>query len=351
MQKILLYGANGYTGKLIAEMAKDFEITPILAGRSEEKNKPLAEELGYEWIVFSLDDANNCDEALAEVEVVLHAAGPYKFTARPMIEACLRTKTHYLDITGEIEVFEMAHDLNDEAKNAGIMIMPGTGFDVVPTDCLALYLKNKLPDATQLTLAFAGSSSPSHGTATTMVENLGEAGKRRENGKIIDVPLGEHSMWIPFPGKKTFAISIPWGDVSTAYYSTGIPNIEVFVGFPPSQYKYVKLSRYFGWLLRTNLIRNYIKKQIKKRPAGPSEAHREKALSLIWGEVKDKTGKRIEARLTVPEGYKLTATTALLITQKVLAGSAPVGFQTPAKAYGPDLIMEVDGAFREDPIG
>lgn len=351
MSRFLLYGANGYTGKLIAKMAKSFNLEPILAGRSELKIQKLAEDLGYEYRIFSLNDADALKAALDEVPVVLHAAGPYKYTAKPMIEACIETKTHYLDITGEIEVFEMAHSYHAQAEAAAIMIMPGTGFDVVPTDCLALHLKNQLPDATNLKLAFVGSSSPSHGTATTMAENLGKPGARRENGEIIDVPVGEHSMWVPFPEKKTFAISIPWGDVSTAYYSTGIPNIETFMGFPPSQYKYVKMQRYFGWLLRTNLVRNYIKKQIKKRPAGPSEAHREKAVSQVWGEVSNANGNRREARLTTLEGYKLTATTALLITQKVLNGNAPIGFQTPAKAYGADLILEVDNSHREDPMG
>jgi len=281
--------------------------------------------------------------------VVLHCAGPFIFTARPMMEACIRNKVHYLGITGEIDVFEMGYQYNDAARNANIMLMPGTGFDVVPTDCTAVYLKNKLPDAIQLKLAFATiGGAVSHGTATTMAENLGAMGKVRQGGKLMEVPIGHKTMEVPFSKKKLFTMTIPWGDVSTAYRSTGIPNIETYTSVPRATPKMLRWQKYFNWLMRSNFVKNRVRNRINNRPTGPTDEAREKAYTMVWGAVKNEKGQMVQARLSGPEGYTLTAHTSLIIAKKVLLGNAPVGFQTPAKAYGPDLIMELDGVVRED---
>ena len=343
-----MYGANGYTGQLIAKMSAVYGLSPILAGRNENSLKELAGLLNLPYKVFDLSDTSALQEALKEVEVVLHAAGPFQFTAKLMIEGCLATHTHYLDITGEITVFEQAKLYDAKAKEAGIMIMPGVGFDVVPTDCTALYLKQQLPDATHLKLAFAMIGGKlSHGTAATMAENLGEGGAIRENGKIIKKPLGYKGFSIDFGVKKLFVMSIPWGDISTAYTTTGIPNIETFAGTSPKTFSMLKWQRLYNWILRTSFVRNYTKKKLKQKPAGPSDEMRAKAISLVWGEVTNAAGQKISARMQCPEGYTLTAMTGLLITQKVLQGNVKPGYQTPAGAYGADLIMEIPGVKRE----
>ncbi|MCB0546043.1 MAG: saccharopine dehydrogenase NADP-binding domain-containing protein [Phaeodactylibacter sp.] len=348
-KSFLLYGAYGYTGRLIAELSREMGLEPILAGRSEEKTRQLAEELEMDFRIFGLDNPDLVDEGLRGVSVVLHAAGPFMFTARPMMEACLRNGVHYLDITGEIAVFEMAAALGPRAREAGIMLMPGTGFDVVPTDCTALHLKEQLPDATHLQLAFSSSGRPSKGTATTMAENLGEGGAIRENGKVKRVPLGHKAMEVLFAeGRSRFCMTIPWGDVSTSYYSTGIPNIEVYTSVHPRTYRYIKLQRYYNWLLRTSLMRSMAKKRISQGPAGPTEEQRKKGKSYIWGKVWNENGDSRAARLVTPEGYTLTAYTSLNIARKVLEGNAPAGFQTPAKAYGSGLILEAPEAIRVD---
>lgn len=346
----LLYGAYGYTGRLIAERAREQGLRPILAGRSAEKTRQAAEELEMEYRVFSLDNPDAVDDGLEGVSVVLHAAGPFAHTARPMMEACLRKGVHYLDITGEIAVFELAASFGPRAREAGVMLMPGSGFDVVPTDCTALYLKEKLPDATYLQLAFSsGGSRTSRGTATTMAENLGEGGAVRVNGRIKKMPLGHKTMEVAFAeGKNRFCMTIPWGDVSTAYYSTGIQNIEVYTSVHPKTYRYIKLQHYYNWLLRTPFVRNMAKRRIQKGPAGPSAEQRKKGRSYIWGKVWNDSGDNRVARLATPEGYELTAHTSLNITEKVLNGNAPPGFQTPAKAYGAGLILEIPGVVRED---
>lgn len=336
----LIYGANGYTGELIAREAAGRGLKPILGGRSQAKVEPLAKELDLISRTFSLEDKKSLEYTLKEVEFVLHCAGPFSLTSKPMVEACLRLGKHYLDITGEIAVFEAMARRDERAKEAEIMIMPGVGFDVVPSDCLALHLKNLLPSATHLTLAFYGMGKISHGTQATMTMNVGRGGAVRKDGKIVNVPAAYKTREINFGDFTKTGVTIPWGDVSTAYYSTGIPNVEVYTILPEANLRMLKMSRYIGWLLATKPVQNYLQKQI---PAGgPNEAERAKGKTFLWGEAKDVQGNRIEARLQAPEGYTLTALTAVNIAEKVLAGNLKTGFQTPAMAYGADLILETD---------
>lgn len=344
----LLYGANGYTGRLIVEEALKRGMKPILAGRNEGEIKALATDSGLDYRVFDLSDTAALEAALSDVPLVLHAAGPFVHTAKPMMEACLRKGVHYLDITGEVRIFERAAHWNDKALAAGIMFMPGVGFDVVPTDCLAVYLHRQLPDATSLQLAFAGLGGTSRGTAATMAENLGEPGAVRRDGKLERVPVAYKGLWAPHPDKTFFAMTIPWGDLSTAYRSTGIPNIETYMGISPKGYKFARRSRYIGWLLRTRFFRNRAKRAIQRRPAGPTPEKRLQSRSLIWGKVQNAQGDTRQAYLTTPQGYTLTALTSLVIVEKVLNGHFAPGFQTPAGLYGADLIMEIPGVERGD---
>lgn len=343
----LIYGANGYTGELITRYAVDRGLKPIIAGRSESAIKALAEHHSLEYRIFALDETEKLYAALNEVATVIHCAGPFSLTSRQMGEACLRTKTHYTDITGEIAVFEACALADEKAKDAGIMVMPGVGFDVVPSDCLAVHLKNRLTSATHLTLAFYGMGRISHGTQSTMVMNVGKGGAVRRDGKIMPVPAAWRTREIDFGnGVVKKGVTIPWGDVSTAYHSTGIPNIEVYTIAPASALKAMKLSRYLGWLMATGPVQKYLQSKI---PAGgPSDEERAKGKTLLWGEATDDEGNRVESRMQCPEGYTTTALAALNITEKIIAGNFTPGFQTPAKAYGADLILEIDGVTRSD---
>src|SRR5260221_1854774 len=344
----LLYGANGYTGELISRYAAEYNLQPILAGRREEVLKPLAAKLNYPYKVFDVNNTSSLLAALKEVKVIVNAAGPFQFTAKQIIEACLQTGTHYLDINGDVSIFEMIRSYDTAAKQAGIMLLPGSGFDVVPTDCAALVLKKLLPDAISLKLAFATlGGGLSHGTATTMVNRLGEGGAVRKNGKIVYDPLGKKGMWVDFGIKKLFVMTIPWGDIATAYYTTGIPNIESYAGISPKIYRLLKLQFLFNWLLRVNFIRKLIKKKIDKRAAGPTDEQRSKAMSLIWGQAINSKGETATVRMSAPDGYTLSMYATLLITQKLLHGNFKEGYQTPASGYGEDFIMEVPGVKRE----
>ncbi len=347
-RSFLLYGANGYTGELIARLAAKYRLEPILAGRRESALKPLADELGFPYRVIDLEDRAALHAALSEVQVVLHAAGPFHLTCAPMLEGCLQTGTHYLDINGDIGVFELLHRQDAAAKKAGIMLLPGVGFDVVPTDCLALVLKQLLPDALELKLAIATlGGSISHGTATTMAAKLGEGGAVRKEGSLISVPLGQKGIWVDFGVKKVFAMTIPWGDLFTAYYTTGIRDIETYAAISRQLYLLLKTQSLFNWLLRSSLVRSWVQKKIDQRPAGPDEAQRERAISLVWGQATNGSGQQVSARLSGPEGYSLTAHSSLILVKKVLEGKFMAGYQTPAGVYGPDLVMEIPGVKRE----
>ena len=340
----LIYGASGFTGALIVNLAVKKGLKPVIAGRNESKIKPIAEKYGLDYLVFGLDNKAEIVKNLEKFSLVLNCAGPFTRTAKPLVEACLVTKTHYLDITGEIEVFELVKSYHKKALESKIVLMPGVGFDVVPTDCMADYLHTQLPDATHLELAFTNlGGSISHGTMTTMLEGLGNTGAARENGKIVPKPIGAKGKMIDFGKLTHFAMTIPWGDVSTAHHTTGIPNIETYAGAPKSAYFFMKLQFLFNPLLRSRFIKKQLQNYVDKKITGPSESQSQKGKSFIWGKVTNAEGKTVEARLTTPEGYKLTAEASLLITKKVMESKSAAGYQTPAGMFGYALISEISG--------
>src|SRR5688500_7482752 len=262
MPRPLIYGATGYTGRLISSLAPSYGLRPVLAGRNPAAVAQLAGSLGLDHRAASLDNPQRLDELLTGIDVVLHCAGPFSRTARPMADACLRNRVHYLDITGEIEVMEMLAARDAEARSAGVMLMPGTGFDVVPSDCLALYLKQRMPKATSLQLAIRGTGALSHGTASTMLEHRARGGMVRRNGKLTSVPPAWRTRTIDFgDGKLSRGVTIPWGDVATAFYTTGIPNIEVYAAVPRVTRMAVRASRYLGWLLGNARVKGFLQQR------------------------------------------------------------------------------------------
>ena len=346
----LIYGCNGYTGKLISELAAKQGLKPILAGRDAAKVEPLAKTLNLPFRTFDLQNEQTVIDNIKDVKVVLHCAGPFRYTSKVMAAACIKAKTHYLDITGEYDVFESLFALDKSAKAAEILIMPGVGFDVVPTDCLALYLKEKIPgvDTLELALMMRGGRI-SHGTAITVAENLGESCVIRKDGKLEKIPNGTLIKKIKFHDKrKKNGVAIPWGDISTAYRTTGIPNITVYNCLPESVIKSMKTSNYIGFLLRWRPVKNFLINRIKNRPAGPTDEERETSTRVVWGEVRNSFGAVARAQLELPEGYTLTALTALKIAQNIVATEPPHGTLTPAGVFGADFILQFDKVQRFD---
>jgi short subunit dehydrogenase-like uncharacterized protein len=343
---ILLYGANGYTGELIIRYAKDKNVPLTISGRTNQSIQPLAEKYNLEYRIFSLDDVHVIAENLSDILVVIHAAGPFSRTAAPMVEACIKTNTHYLDINGDLSVFEMIRRYDEQAQQADVMLLPGAGFDVVPTDCIAMQLKKQMPDATSLKLGFItkGSGGLSHGTATTMIEKLGEGGAERKNGKIVRVPLGHASKNINIQGRDYFCMTIPWGDVATAFYSTGIPDIETYIRISKWTYLVLRMQGLFNWILRRKVTKKFIQDKIDARPPGPSDEQRENSFIFVWGEAYNEKGETSSAQLTCKEGYTFTALSCLWIAEQVTEENYKPGFQTPSMAYGEKMVYNIEGS-------
>ena len=349
MPNFLIYGSYGYTGQLIVGRALKEGLRPILAGRNEKKLRIQAEQTHLDCRVFSLHDIAKLDSALLEVDAVLHCAGPFVRTYQQMAEACLRTKRHYVDISGEIPGFEGLASMDAQAQAAGIMLLPGAGFDVVPSDCLAAHLKQRLPSARQFRLFLRGvGAGVSRGTAKSAVENMHRQGMIRRDGQLVQVPPAWNVRERDFGRGYTRVVSVGWGDVSTAFYSTGIPNIETYFAFPDSVINLLRLMRVIGPLMYNRVAKSILKLSIDMFLKGPKEERRRTASAIFVGEVIGQKGERAVSKLITPEGYTCTALTTVEIMKRILNNDLRIGFQTPSLAYGANFIMQFEGVRRED---
>ncbi len=334
----------------MARFAADMDLQPILAARNAVAVKAVADRYGLEHRSFGLDDAAALDRGLDGISVVVHCAGPFSHTYASMAAACLRTGTHYMDITGEIAVYAALSKLGAEAKEKGVMLLPGIGFDVVPTDCVAAHLKRRLPSATHLTLAFAsvGPAPISTGTGKTFVEGLSHPGYIRKDGRMTPVPHLSKTRSIDFGKGPVNVPRMTWGDIFTAFHSTGIPNIENYFFAPSAVRSLLKMSRYIRPVMGWAPVQRALKKKIENAPPGATDEQRKASRTVIWGEVRDDEGNTAVSRLNGPDGYTFTARAALKAVERVLAGDAPTGYQTPSSAFGPDFVLEIEGISRED---
>lgn len=331
----MIYGAYGYSGALIAREAVRRGHRPLLAGRDAAKTAALAAELGLEHRVFEVDRPE-----LSGVTLVLHAAGPFIHTSAPMVQACLDARVHYLDITGEIAVFEAIFRRDAEARERGVLLLPGVGFDVVPTDCLAAALHARMPDATELWLAFSAGGGVSRGTLKTMIEGAGRGSAVRRDGRLAPVPQAWDVREIPFPSGARLAMTIPWGDLSTAWRTTGIPNIRVYASQSRGGVKRIRRMRPFLPLLRIPLLRR-LALRWADRHRGPSEEQRARRRAELWGRVTNARGEEVTMTNSVADVYTFTALAAVSAVERVLASASLSGATTPSLAFGAGFVDEV----------
>ena len=345
---LLIYGANGYSGQLIAAHAVERGLRPVLAGRSEGAVRALAERLGVQHRSFELERAEVIDRGLAGINVVLNCAGPFSRTARALVDGCLRARAHYLDITGEVMVFSAVEARDAEARAAGVMLLPGAGFDVVPSDCLAAHLHQRLPSAVELRLAFRASGGLSRGTALTSLESATAGGLIRRDGALASVPVGHRTINVDFGRGAVKAIAIPWGDVFTAHVTTGIPNIEVYIAVPASTRLALRATRLLRPVMAAPSVQRFLRSRIQAGAPGPDEQQRQTTRMRLWGEVRDAQGGVASARMQTSNGYELTRLTAVDLAARVLGGDFKPGYQTPARAYGADYVLAFPDVTRED---
>ncbi|MBL9123034.1 MAG: saccharopine dehydrogenase NADP-binding domain-containing protein [Planctomycetaceae bacterium] len=342
----MIYGATGYTGIRIAREAAKRGQQPLIAGRSREKVEKLAQELKCPAKVFPIGSPGELARQIAGLDAVVNCAGPFSATAAPMMDACIQAGVSYLDITGEIDVIEAGAKRDAQAAEVKIRLMPAVGFDVVPSDCLAATLADELHGATQLQLAFTASGGFSPGTAKTMVESLPSGGRARIDGQIVRVPSAWKIAEIPFASGRRTAVTIPWGDVASAYYTTGIENIEVYTTMPRSQIKFLRSFRWALPLAGIGFVQSFLKKRVDCQVHGPSDEEYAKSRCSLWGRVTDARGRTVEGTLETPGGYPLTVMTTLAAVDKVINGEVhegAYGFLTPARAFGKHFIKTFPG--------
>jgi short subunit dehydrogenase-like uncharacterized protein len=345
---LLIYGVTGYSGRLIAESASQRGLNALVAGRNAKQTQCIADSVGLPWRAAGLDEPRLLDAMLADVAVVLHAAGPFTTTAKPMLQACLRTRTHYLDIAGELPVFQQAEHLDTEARRNRIMLMPGAGFVVTASDCLAAHVATRTPQARRLRLATSWPGIMSRGTMRSALHMVRENVSIRRAGELATVPAGHLQRQFDFCNGKRLATAVSAADVVTAWHTTGIPNIEAYAHFAPAEALAYQVGSWFAEPLRLPPVKSIVESLISMAPDGPSAVRRTGTHNVIIAEAEDPWRRSTCARLTTPDGYSCTPEIALGIASRVLSGVFREGFQTPARVFGTDLILEVHGARRED---
>lgn len=346
----LIYGATGYIGRLCARRAQEAGVRPVLAGRDRQALTALGTELGLPVRIFGLDDPAEARRALTGITVLLNCAGPFDRTAAPLIKSCVDSGTHYLDLAGEVPEFQTAVDHHDKALRADVMLLPGAGFGVVPTDCLAAGLHQRLPEATHLDLAFQTIGGLSRGTAGTLLRDLAHPGVHRRDGQLTAQRAAAQRLTVDFGDGPVTTVTNPWrADLLTAGHSTGIPDIDTYIALPAPVAGLMRLAQRAPTVFDSRPWHSATKSLVRRLPAGPTDERLASGASHVWGRVSAPDGRTATAVLHGPEAYEFTAQTARLLLQRVLAGKATPGFQTPATAYGPDLVLEIDGVYRTEP--
>lgn len=346
----LIYGASGYTGRIILARALACGLRPILGGRDPRKLGAVAAGAGLEIRCAELGDGGALRSALSGVRVLLNAAGPVSTTLDPLTEACFATGAHYLDITGELEVIERAARKTEAARRSGVMLMPAVGFDVVPSDCLAAHVVRRCPGATRLRIGIAGLDLVSRGSAKTILERIGKGILVRRGGRLETLGAKDsEARWdFDFGDGPRSCAAVTWGDVASAFFTTGVPDIAVYFEATAAVRSWLAWERAWGGLLRQGPLQ-VLTRGAALLPDGPSEARRAtRSATLVAEAVDARGGVPVRARLKTPEVYTFTAVTAVAVAERVLAGDLEIGFQTPARVYGADFVMALPGVARED---
>ena len=344
----LIYGATGYTGSLIAAHAAESGLAALLGGRDTARVRSLAARLGCDWRVATLTDPRSLEELLAGVEVVLNAASPFTRSARALADACLRSGTHYLDVSGEIPVLAALAGRDADARRAGVMLMPAVGFMVVPSDCLLAHLVERLPSARRLWLGISRSRLVSRGSARTLAALAADGVQVRRDGVLRRVRAGTRERVFDFGAGYRRCAAVSWADLFSAWHTTGIADIETYLEVSPLERAAFEWGRWYGPLLASAPGQAALQAQVALLPEGPSARERARARRVLVADVADDEGGRACARLTTPDSYDCTASAAVAVVRRVLAGHHRPGYRTPAGVYGPALLDDIVGARLED---
>ena len=328
---IVLYGANGYTAKLFAKYLIEKGIQPILAGRSKKVEK-VGMELNSPIRIFTIDDAA---QYLEDVDVLVNFAGSFSITQDKLIEACLQSKTHYLDIAGEFDEIENAHKYDIQARQAGIVVLPAAGFGVVPTDVAAKIACNQIENPTHLSIAFATVGGVSRGTLKTVLKDVQKSGQILIDGQYQTAKPAQSEIKVSVLGKAFKAVYNPWrADLYTAKLSTGVKNIETYSEFPGFVVSMMKGR--LNWL--RSLILNRL---INFLPEGSTPKQLETGSTYVKAIAKNEKGEKGIVELKGAEAYLFTAQTVHKMIELITNQNDKVGFLTPSM-LGTDWLEELE---------
>jgi short subunit dehydrogenase-like uncharacterized protein len=315
----MIYGANGYTGGLIAQHAVDRGHQPVLAGRNGPEVSALAGRLGLPHRVVDSNDAAALQGALFDVDLLLNAVGPFLHTAVTLSEACLSVGIHYLDLSNELQVFRALYGLDDRARRAGICIMPGVGFGVVATNCLARYVSEAVGGAEYLEVATRiASAHPGPGAVATMQENLPFGGWVRRSGHLVAQELFTGVTTLEFPDGPCEAMPVPTGDLEAAFHATGASNVTAYAVSPPTP-----------------------------DPSQTEIAGAQVQRSFGWARATSSDGATSTALLQTGDSYAFTPAASIRSVEETLKGSH-LGALSPASAFGPDFAFSIVDTARID---
>ena len=346
--RLMIYGATGFTGLLIARAAAELDCELVLAARASTRLAAVARPLGAPFRAFSLNEPSAIVDALADIDFVVNAVAPVIAASEALIQACLATRTHYLDVTGELSAFVAAHRHDAAARARGIMIMPGAGFLIVASDCLAADIATLAPEAKYLRIGIAQSKIFSRGSLKTVFNEARNHVVVRQAGRLTRIPIGRLER--PFDygeGPRTsFAVSLP--DVFTAHLTTGIPNIEGYLETSLARIA-TAVAMGFAPTLGATRQRTIPDSDRSGRIERPSGDVRGPAKQIIVAETEDRWRRSRRLRMIVDDAYGFTAAAVAAILHRAFADDLAPGFQTPGRLHGPGLALSIPGAYRDDP--
>lgn len=346
---VVLYGATGYTGRLIARELDARGARFALAGRDAARLSELSASLASkpETIVAALDRAHELTAMARRARVVLSAAGPFVTMGPPVLDAALREGAHFGDITGEQAFLRAAWERDADARAAGVTVVNGLGFDVVPSDFAAALAARALPDVASLDLAIRSRAGTSRGTKRSMAASASR-GWWFDDGRYRNGPPGRFARAFAFPGEgPRRAAFVPWGDVVTAPRSTGARRVRTFFALPPSRVRLLSLAwplvdaaRRLPWTASRLAARAAAAKE------GPSAESRAKATFAILAEARSATGATSRALATGRDPYGLTGASAAEAALRLARGDvAGRGVLTPSQAFPVEPFARALSAF------
>jgi short subunit dehydrogenase-like uncharacterized protein len=314
--KLLIYGATGYTGTMICYEAARRGIRFEIAGRSEDKLAELSAELNVPYHVFEVKNTSGWANALKDKTALLNIAGPFSETAEWAMDACIKAKVHYFDITAEVDIYRIAESKDEAAKAAGIMLLSGAGL-FATYDPLVLHTANRVkkPIALRSAFKYSGGFTPGSIASSANIVNAGIL--VRQNGVIKKLNESAPAAFDFGQGPED-CFPTPLGGVVLCYKSTGIPEIE--------EYFQMALPAASGETASVG------------KESGSSSEIKDEQRSKIVAEVTGADGAVARSMVEMPAGYMPTVTSSVEIVFRALNGIFKEGFQSPASVYGEELL-------------